>query len=239
MASPAGEPPMKSLAALIAEGRAPLDLSDEDQTRVFDALLACEATWHRGQALATTVYTCLYMHDEERLEACRGPVMRAYFDATRSAVATVRHAVSSGDVWEEEDFVLHVAGFDVGAAAVGDDAAKPNAARRARARRDLAAENTAWRTGAARCWRACGSVSPCTRRTRRCSAWRTRNGPSPPPRRARPARGGAAPWRRREPRRRRRRTKPGTKPGGTRTASGSTGNSTSRRWGLPRRERCV
>ena len=128
MAPPAGEPPMKSLAALIAEGRAPLDLSDEDQTRVFDALLACEATWHRGQALATTVYTCLYMHDEERLEACRGPVMRAYFDATRSAVATVRHAVSSGDVWEEEDFVLHVAGFDVGAAAIGDDAAKPNAA---------------------------------------------------------------------------------------------------------------
>ena len=128
MAPPAGEPPMKSLAALIAEGRAPLDLSDEDQTRVFDALLACEATWHRGQALATTVYTCLYMHDEERLEACRGPVMRAYFDATRSAVATVRHAVSFGDVWEEEDFVLHVAGFDVGAAAVGDDAAKPNAA---------------------------------------------------------------------------------------------------------------
>ena len=129
MAPPAGEPPMKSLAALIAEGRAPLDLSDEDQTRVFDALLACEATWHRGQALATTVYTCLYMHDEERLEACRGPaIMRAYFDATRSAVATVRHAVSSGDVWEEEDFVLHVAGFDVGAAAVGDDAAKPNAA---------------------------------------------------------------------------------------------------------------
>ena len=52
----------------------------------------------------------------------------AYFDATRSAVATVRHAVSFGDVWEEEDFVLHVAGFDVGAAAVGDDAAKPNAA---------------------------------------------------------------------------------------------------------------
>lgn len=128
MAPPAGEPPMKSLAALIAEGRAPLDLSDEDQTRVFDALLACEATWHRGQALATTVYTCLYMHDAERLEACRGPVMRAYFDATRSAVATVRHAVSLGDVWEEEDFVLHVAGFDVGAAAIGDDRTKPNAA---------------------------------------------------------------------------------------------------------------
>ena len=128
MAPPAGEAPMKSLAALITEGRAPLDLPDEDQTRVFDALLACEATWHRGQALATTVYTCLYMHDAERLEGCRGPVMRAYFDATRSAVATVRHAVSLGDVWEEEDFVLHVAGFDVGAAACGDDATKTDAA---------------------------------------------------------------------------------------------------------------
>ena len=150
---------------------------------MFDALLACEATWHRGQALATTVYTCLYMHDEERLEACRGPVMRAYFDATRSAVATVRHAVSSGDVWEEEDFVLHVAGFDVGAAAVGDDAVKPNAAL---ARLALAetwlVENAGAedRRGAplARVqframFEACEG---------RCSAWRTRNGPSPPPR---------------------------------------------------------
>lgn len=121
MAPPVGEQPMKPMSTLISEGRAPLDLSDDDQVYVFDALLACEATWHCGQALATTVYTCLYMHDSDRLEACRGPVIKAYFDATRCAVATVRHAVSQGDVWEEEDFVLHIAGFDVGTGAIGDD----------------------------------------------------------------------------------------------------------------------
>ena len=32
-------------------GRAPLDLSDGELVYVFDALLACEATWHQGQAL--------------------------------------------------------------------------------------------------------------------------------------------------------------------------------------------
>ena len=122
MAPPNGEPHMKSLVVLINENRAPVELTDDDQIYVFDALLACEATWHCGQALATTVYTCLYMHDLDRLEKTgRGPVMRAYFHATQSSVATVRHAVSTGDVWEEEDFVLHVAGFDVGEAAIGED----------------------------------------------------------------------------------------------------------------------
>ena len=32
--------------------RAPLHLNDSEAAYVFDSLLACEATWHRGQALA-------------------------------------------------------------------------------------------------------------------------------------------------------------------------------------------
>jgi hypothetical protein len=120
MAPPEGEPAHKSTAALIAEGRAPLDLSDADAVYVFDALLACEATWHGGQALATTVYTCLYMHDWERLEAARSPVVRAYFEAVRCSCASVRYAVSAADIYEEEDFILATSGFDMGFAAVGD-----------------------------------------------------------------------------------------------------------------------
>ena len=93
MAPPDGEPPHKSTQALIDEGRAPLRLSDADAVYVFDALLACEATWHQGQALATTVYTCVYMHDWERLNAVGvSPVLRAYFDAVRCSCATVRCA---------------------------------------------------------------------------------------------------------------------------------------------------
>ena len=57
---------LRTARELVSLGRAPLDLSDEDATYVFDALLACEATWHRGQALATTVHTCLYMHDHRQ-----------------------------------------------------------------------------------------------------------------------------------------------------------------------------
>ena len=40
MAPAADEPPPKTITQLIAEGRAPLDLSDEDAVYVFDALLA-------------------------------------------------------------------------------------------------------------------------------------------------------------------------------------------------------
>lgn len=113
-------PPFQTSEKLVAAGRAPLELTDEEQIYVFDALLACEATWHSGQSLAVSIYTCLYMHDFDRLEASSSPVTRAYFDAVRSDVATVRNAVSLGDVWEEEDFNAHVAGYDVGAAAMGD-----------------------------------------------------------------------------------------------------------------------
>jgi hypothetical protein len=40
MAPAADEPHPKTITQLIAEGRAPLDLSDEDAIYVFDALLA-------------------------------------------------------------------------------------------------------------------------------------------------------------------------------------------------------
>ena len=120
MAPPEGEPPIKTTRQLVEEGRAPLHLSDADAVYVFDALLACEATWHTGQALATTVYTCIYMHDWERLEAAPNPVLRAYFEAVRCSCASVRHAVSSADIYEEEDFLLATSGFDLGFAAIGD-----------------------------------------------------------------------------------------------------------------------
>ena len=120
MAPPPGEPQVKSARALIGEGRAPLDPSDADLVYLFDALLACEATWHTGQAMATTVYTCLYMHDRERLEMAPSPVLRAYVEAVRTSVATVRFVVQEANIYEEEDFILATSGFDVGFAAIGD-----------------------------------------------------------------------------------------------------------------------
>jgi len=201
---------LRTARELVSLGRAPLDLSDEDATYVFDALLACEATWHRGQALATTVHTCLYVHDRERLEAAPSLVVRAYLEATRSAVATVRHAVQCGDIYEEEDFVISANGFDVGEPASADVGGDDGAARRANdvgpaassaatkdaalaARRRLGSSKTpASSTERARSSRACASASRFTSRTRGSSARRrtTPSPPSPPPptRRARRSR---------------------------------------------------
>ena len=74
------------------------------------------------------MYTSLYLHDLDRLEAASSPVVRAYFRAVRCACATVRHAVSVGDIYEEEDFVMHLAGHDIGPAAADVDPSAPDPA---------------------------------------------------------------------------------------------------------------
>ena len=84
--------------------RAPLHLNDSEAAYVFDSLLACEATWHRGQALASTVYTCQYMHDRIRLHPKLSPVLGAYFNAVHISLATIRSVVSEAGVGDEEDF---------------------------------------------------------------------------------------------------------------------------------------
>ena len=65
------------------------------------------------------MYTCLYMHDWDRLEQCSNPAVRAYFNSVRTTCATVRYAVQLGDIYEEEDFILSTSGLDLGFAAVG------------------------------------------------------------------------------------------------------------------------
>lgn len=48
------------------EEAAPTDLVADQVLAVMDRLAAMEATWHAGQPLAQTLYTCFYMIDPSR-----------------------------------------------------------------------------------------------------------------------------------------------------------------------------
>ena len=79
-----------SEARKLTVAHAPLYLRDHEAAYVFDALMACEATWHQGQALASTVYTCMYMHDSTRLQLASSPVLDAYFNAVYNLVTSLK-----------------------------------------------------------------------------------------------------------------------------------------------------
>lgn len=95
-----------SEARKLTVAHAPLNLRDHEAAYVFDALMACEATWHQGQALASTVYTCLYMHDGTRIQLASAPVLDAYFNAVYILVTSLQSVVSEAGVGDEEDFYL-------------------------------------------------------------------------------------------------------------------------------------
>lgn len=102
-----------TLDGLIARGRAPIDVSCDDAlVRVLDALLACEGTFRGGSASATTTLSNAYVAARERFDVDDSVdgvnvVLRAYVKALVGSVWTVKHVVRVGDVYEEEDFVMH------------------------------------------------------------------------------------------------------------------------------------
>ncbi|KAI8470361.1 MAG: Mak10 subunit, NatC N-terminal acetyltransferase-domain-containing protein [Monoraphidium minutum] len=93
----------------LAERPLPLDLAKPQLLAWMDRLLALEATWHVGGALAQTVYSSLHMMQIPRLAA--NPVMSAYARALQALCRDVNALVLQGCVCEEEDFVCHSAGL--------------------------------------------------------------------------------------------------------------------------------
>lgn len=51
---------------LVQQGHAPEELSNEQILAVMDKLLALQASWHTGNALPQTVFTCLYLLRPDR-----------------------------------------------------------------------------------------------------------------------------------------------------------------------------
>ena len=61
--------PIKRVRVPLAERPLPLDLSKAQLVAWMDRLMALEATWHVGGALAQTVYASLHMM---QLQRCAG-----------------------------------------------------------------------------------------------------------------------------------------------------------------------
>ena len=71
----------------------------------------CEASWHAGHTLADTLLTCLYLQAPEALSAAASPPLRAALAAARASLGLAVRLATRADVFEEEDFVLHLFGF--------------------------------------------------------------------------------------------------------------------------------
>ncbi|VFQ83410.1 unnamed protein product [Cuscuta campestris] len=68
---------------------------------IMDHLLACEATWHKGQSLAQTVFSCIYLLRPDRTSSY--PLLHSYCQVTRATCDAVVSTVSEARTNEEED----------------------------------------------------------------------------------------------------------------------------------------
>ena len=65
-----------------------------------------QATWHNGNSLGQTVFTCVYMSDLQRTASHpHSSLLHKYCRVLLSSVNLVRSCVCHTDMREEEDFV--------------------------------------------------------------------------------------------------------------------------------------
>ncbi|KAK9102058.1 hypothetical protein Sjap_019312 [Stephania japonica] len=96
-----------SVEEAIENGIAPVPFSfnrtDDVQCTidVMDHLLACEATWHKGNSLAQTVFSCIYLLRLERTSS--HALLNSYCRIIRATCSAVVSVVSDARTHEEED----------------------------------------------------------------------------------------------------------------------------------------
>ncbi|RHN63998.1 putative NatC N(alpha)-terminal acetyltransferase, Mak10 subunit [Medicago truncatula] len=104
-----------SLDEAIENGAAPVPVSDDKTTDVrciidiFDHILACEATWHKGHSLAQTVYSCLYLLRPERTSS--HALLHSFCQIIRATCKAVLSVVSDSRTHEEEDLFIMAYGL--------------------------------------------------------------------------------------------------------------------------------
>ena len=106
---------------LVQQGHAPDELSRDQVLAVMDQLFACQASWHSGNSLPQTVFTCLYLLRPDRyqclvavceawLAGCellvimyrtsKQAALSAVCEAVRATVSAARTIVMHGAVCE-------------------------------------------------------------------------------------------------------------------------------------------
>ncbi len=79
-------------------GRAPLELDLESLLALLDGMLLREVAWYRGNFLAETLYTCLYLHDMERLKS--NAILKVFCELTRSTCLQIISLVHRAGISE-------------------------------------------------------------------------------------------------------------------------------------------
>eukprot|EP00808_Paulinella_micropora_P029596 g2255.t1 len=94
----------------LKEGKLSKEMTAHETLALMDGCMALEATWHAGHSIVDTLVPCLYLHK---------PVLAADSLAQRFIVSFLhscslaRNLVVKGDVFEEEDFVPPLFGFEL------------------------------------------------------------------------------------------------------------------------------
>jgi hypothetical protein len=101
----------KTFEEAIESGAAPIQVTVQQMVDIFDYMLACEATWQNGHALAQTVFSCLYLLNVERTSP--NALLHAFCRSTRSTCSMIRTAIALADIHEEEDFVTMAYGLPI------------------------------------------------------------------------------------------------------------------------------
>ncbi|QDZ20087.1 NatC auxiliary subunit of N-alpha-acetyltransferase [Chloropicon primus] len=109
-------------AELFKAGMAPLQLDFRSLLSLLDGILAREVCWYNGSFIAETLYTCLYLHDMDRLSS--NSILKAYCELTRLTCLKIVSVVHRAGITEEEDFCLAYQGLPLHSGGDGDDPQK-------------------------------------------------------------------------------------------------------------------
>ena len=85
-----------------ADGLIPDDLTNEQVLIIMDQLLACEATFHLGQSIGHSIFTCLYAHDTTII---KNEYLKAYLQCMLLTNNYIYDVILNGHVFQDEDFV--------------------------------------------------------------------------------------------------------------------------------------
>jgi hypothetical protein len=101
----------KSITLPEAFESVPSQLTDAQTISVMDELVACEASWHAGQSIGHSLFTCLYM---QKPDLAPSQILRVYIHLLLKTCQTVRQVILDADVYEEEDFISQKFHFSLG-----------------------------------------------------------------------------------------------------------------------------
>lgn len=102
--------PLRSLEDALKQGLQLDGFEDAHLITIIDKILSLLAAWMKGNSLAQTVLTCLYLHDPLRI---KNDKLKAFCIGISKVVELMMQVIQSVDVYEEEDYHASLLGFSL------------------------------------------------------------------------------------------------------------------------------